>query len=561
MPPLERVLADYEAGLLRRIAALWGVELSPASQKELSQELQQVLLNPERVAAMVNALPAEARAALEAVRRAGGRLPLAGFARIHGEVRAMGPARREREQPWANSPSPAEVLWYRALTAHGFFESGGPAQEYVFIPDDLLKLIPEPPTLSPPPPPGQAAPPPKTFTAAEPWLADDVVTLLAFAQSAPLKLEGGTHTIQLPASVRHFLRAPEALDLCFQLALELNLLSGRPLKPDAAQARPFLEQPRWSQARELAEAWRNSKDWNDLRRLPGLTFEGQDWHNEPIAARAAILQLLAEVPANEWWSLASFIAAVKTRLPDFQRPTGEYDSWYIRDAASGAYLRGFENWEVVDGALIRFYIEGPLKWLGVVEISSPALSGKGAEGEGQFPAFKITPAGSAFLHRQPAPATEAETFTAHIGMDGVVRVAIHTNAYVRFRVARITKWMTLTANAHLYRLTASSLKRGVKQGVSLERITQFLREVAEDPGLPPTLLAALQRWARNGGEATIKDTTVLKLKSAELLEILQRTPRIKELLGQPLGPAAVEVRREDADRLRNLLAELGILAD
>jgi hypothetical protein len=74
-------------------------------------------------------------------------------------------------------------------------------------------------------------------------------------------------------------------------------------------------------------------------------------------------------------------------------------------------------------------------------------------------------------------------------------------------------------------------------------------------------LAATQRWARESGEAVIKDATVLKLKSAELLETLQRTPRIKDLLGQPLGPTAVEVRREDADRLRNLLAELGILAD
>lgn len=552
MPPLERVLADYDAGLLRRLAELWEVALSPASQKELAHELEQALLNAERVAAMVNALPAEARAALEAVRQAGGRVPLATFSRTHGEVRAMGPARREREQPWVNSPSPAEVLWYRALTAHGFFESGGPAQEYVFIPDDLVKLIPEPPAPPPPPPPGQTAPAPKTFTAAEPWLADDVVTLLAFAQSVPLKLEGGTHTTKLPASVRHYLRMPEALDLCFQLALELNLLTGRPLKPDATQVRPFLEQPRWSQARELAEAWRNSKNWNDLQRLPGLTLEGQDWHNEPVSARAAILKFLAEVPSGEWWSLNSFISAVKTRLPDFQRPAGDYDSWYIRDSATGAYLRGFENWDAVEGALARFYIEGPLKWLGMVEV--------GAVREPPLHQFRLTPTGAAFLHQQPPPA-EAEAEKIHIGSNGVVRVTINTNAYLRFRVARVTKWLTLTEEAHLYRLTPSSLKRGVKQGVSLQRITQFLREAAETPGLPPTLLAAMQRWGRDGGEAAIKDTTVLKLKNAELLETLQRTPRIKELLGQPLGPTTVEVRREDADRLRNLLAELGILTD
>jgi transposase-like protein len=112
-----------------------------------------------------------------------------------------------------------------------------------------------------------------------------------------------------------------------------------------------------------------------------------------------------------------------------------------------------------------------------------------------------------------------------------------------------------------YRLTPTSLRRATRQGVELGRIVDFLREVADEHGLPPSLLGALQRWARAGSEAAIQDLTVLRLKSPELLETLQRTPKIQECLDQPLGPAAVGVRRDRVERLRAVLAELGILSD
>ncbi len=553
MPPLERVFADYDPGLLRVIAGLWGLELTGPNQREAAAQLSQWLRDPDRVSRCLAELPAEARAALEAVRRAGGRLPLARFARTHGEVRAMGPARREREQPWRVDPSPAEALWYRALTAHGFFESEGGPQEFVFIPEDLLKFIPnlpEPPT----PPPGQPAPAPETFAPAEPYLADDLVTLLAYAQITPLKLEGGTLTTRLPVAVRRFLRVPEGLDLCFQLALDLKLLSDTPLKPDPANAAPFLDLSRAAQTRRLADAWRASPNWNDLRRMPGLTFEGVNWRNDPVIAREAILKLLADIPPDKWWSLDAFVAAVKAHAPDFQRPAGDYDSWYIRDSATGDYLRGFENWERVDGALVRWLVTEPLRWLGLIEVG-------GQIGTAAERAFRLTLAGHAFLRREPAPADAAKGARVHIGANGVLRVPLALKPRDRFRVARIAKWLGLAEGEYLYRLTPSSLKRAAKQGIPLERVVDFLRAIADERGLPPALHGALLRWSRRGAEAMLKETVVLRVKSAELLETLRRTPKLNDYLGQPLGPTAVEIRRDDLERVRDLLAELGLLTD
>ena len=61
------------------------------------------------------------------------------------------------------------------------------------------------------------------------------------------------------------------------------------------------------------------------------------------------------------------MAAVKAADPDFQRPDGDYGSWYIRDAAGDAYLSGFESWDRVEGVLIADLLAGPLHWLGVVD--------------------------------------------------------------------------------------------------------------------------------------------------------------------------------------------------
>lgn len=546
MPPLARVLVDYDLGLLRLIAELWDLPLSAPNQREAAAQVARGMLEAERVARVVAGLPPEAQTALEVIRRAGGRAPLAAFARVHGTVRAMGPARRDREQPWRHAPSPAESLWYCALIAHGFFEAEGGPQEHAFIPEDLLPLIPAPEAPAPPPPPGVAAEAPASFRPAAPLVAEDMVTLLAYAQLTPLRLEGGTLTTRLPATVRRFLREPEALDLCFQLALDLNLLADHPLKPDPAVARAFIEQPAAHQARALAEAWRTSAGWNDLRRLPGLVCEGTNWRNDPVTARAALLALLAEVPPRTWWSLAAFVAAVKERAPDFQRPAGDYDSWYVREAATGAYLRGFAHWDRVDGALLRWVITGPLRWLGMVE-AAPGV-------------FRVTAAGAAWLSGQPVPEA-AEARQVHLGLDGVIRAPLTLRPTDRFRIARVAKWLSLEGEAYRYRLTPTSLKRAARQGIPLDRLIDFLRQIAEPPGLPPSLLTALQRWARNGAEAAIKEVTVLRLKSAEVLEALRRTPRVKDLLGEALSPTAIEVRAADAERLRGLLTELGLLVD
>src|SRR5690606_21205088 len=120
----------------------------------------------------------------------------------------------------------------------------------------------------------------------------------------------GAHAHALAAHLLH----PPALPLYLHLLQALGLASagpGRePFKLDPDRVQPFLQATAAERVRQLAEAWRASREWNDLLHVPGLTCEGTGWRNDPLTARQAILGLLAQVPAETWWDTASFVAAV-----------------------------------------------------------------------------------------------------------------------------------------------------------------------------------------------------------------------------------------------------------
>ena len=107
----------------------------------------------------------------------------------------------------------------------------------------------------------------------------------------------------------------------------------------------------------LTKAWQESESFNELRLVPGLVCEGE-WTNQPLATRTFLFHLLEALPEGKWWSLPAFLRGIKDKYPDFQRPAGDYDSWFIKRLSDGTYLRGFDRWDEVDGALLRYLITG-----------------------------------------------------------------------------------------------------------------------------------------------------------------------------------------------------------
>ncbi len=68
-------------------------------------------------------------------------MPLGTFTRRFGDVREVGPGKRDREQPHLHPNSATEILWYRALLAKAFFDTDKGPQEFAYIPDDLFMAL------------------------------------------------------------------------------------------------------------------------------------------------------------------------------------------------------------------------------------------------------------------------------------------------------------------------------------------------------------------------------------------------------------------------------------
>jgi hypothetical protein len=545
MPGLLQVLRNHDLGHLRIIAGLWGVELRAPDARQAAENLAQAMLDSSLVEEVVEALPSEAQSALADLLGHGSRLSWPLFTRRYGAIREMGPGRRDRERPYLKPASPAEALWYRGLLARKFFDTGTGLEEFAFIPEDLVPLLSVarsnvPVALGRPANPGERA----HLIPASDWILDDSCTLLA-------ALRLGLSQSEVEAA---WLTTPLAPCPLTTAALEI-LLSAAGLVdadrlPRPEPVRLFLEAPRGQALAQLFTTWLDSWEFNDLALIPGLNLEGE-WENDPLSARRAVLDFLASVPVETWWSLPAFIEAVRQAHPDFQRPAGDYDSWFIRDQRTGEYLRGFQHWDSVEGALLRFIITGPLHWLGMLDLAAPA--------PGEQPmAFRASKWATALLELTPPAGLPPEDEAIQVRSDARLRLPRRVSRSVRYQVARFCEWEGLGGEAYQYRVTAASLERARQAELRASHLLALLRRYAGV--VPPALTKAMERWEERGTEARLDRLVVLRLSSPAILQEL-RASHAARFLGDPLGPTAVIVKPGARERILAALAELGLLAD
>ena len=552
MPGLSQSLQERDLGHLRIVAEMWGVELEAQETRQALQRLEGSLLDPLRIQQEVESLPEQAHAALDDLIRQQGRMPWSLFTRRYGEVRVMGAGRRDRERPYLDPISPAEMLWYRALVARAFFDTPKGLVEHAYVPDDLLPLLPSPQSQAPAAL-GRLA---NSAERARVWPASDRILDQACTLLAALRLDFAGEEIDRLAQDWAGAPNPLTAGALSSLLSTAGLLDPEGL-PQPEAARLFLEAERGQALAQLTGAWLASAAFNDLRLIPHLLFEG-DWRNDPLQARQALLDFLSSVPAGAWWSLPAFVADVHARHPDFQRPAGDYDSWFIRDKRSGAYARGFENWDAVDGELVRFLITGPLHWLGMVDLASPELSGASAEASAPVTAFRLSAWAPALLEGQAPAGLPVEDARIIAGSDARLRIPPLAPRAARYQVARFCAWEGEKDGEHRYRITPLSLGRARQQGLTPAHLLNLLRRYAL--ALPPSLVKALERWEQHGAEARLEQITVLRLATPELMQAV-RASRAARYLGDLLGPTAVIVKAGASEKLLAILAEMGYLGE
>jgi len=550
MRTLRQCLFDCDLTLLRAIATQWGVELPTNRHDDAVDILTQHLTDPVAQVDLWASLPQAERRALAFVVNAGGTLPVGTFTRHFGDIRPMGPGRLERERAWEAPISTAESLWYRGLIFKAFDQGPGEMQEVVFMPQELHTMI-EAVDASQPHVALAPAPAPSAKRQADAQLADDLCSLLAYLHATLINTAPGQ---PLPERHRNALTPqlrdpdPARLDLLTHLAAQLALVKPdvSPLRLDPQTVTAWLQSPTLWQQQSLFEGWRASLTWNDLWHVPTLICEDTgSWRNDPLVARRTVLDVLTRLEPGAWYRLDDFVALIRETWPDFQRPGGDYATWYIRDAATNQYLKGFESWEQVEGALLRFIVSRPLHWLGVVD--------RDTEGA----AFCLTSVGYWVLGLGNAPArNEASIFVVHT--DGQVDVSA-SRRYDRFQLARAADWVK-SGETYTYRITPSSLERARARRITPDRIIDFLAR-ASGAAIPESLAGALHRWGARGTLVWVRQAMVLRVARPEWLDQLMDSPRTRRYIREVISSTVALVALRDWPDLRDALFEMGILPD
>jgi hypothetical protein len=547
MRSLEQALYDHELLTLRVIGEWWELDLTGMDKRSAVEALAATLAKLDLQQEMIF-LPPEEGAAINDLVAQGGRAAVAAFSRSHGDVRMMGPGRMEREEPWLDPVSATEALWYRGFVYRGFDEAAEEVLEFYYLPVELLAGFPQEesgasiqPELSMRPIDGT----PERWREAVSDAVDDLTALLAVAQQMTLQNGKQTDIDRLLLNPD-----PERRSMLLTLASEMGLVrksNGR-LRPTRA-AIIWLKQSRDEQLCALADTWSNS-DWNDLCHTPGLQCEGENWHNDPILARTALLDALPRKPG--WYLLADLVTTIKQVDPDFQRPDGNYDTWYIRDAENEGYLAGFDAWDDVEGRLIRFLVRSPLFWLGMVEVADA--------GQLEQTAFRLTERALNWLSGDP-PARDELQMPLVVQQDGIILVPQNANRYHRFQVARISDAQRIeNGRPFRYRLSPGSLARAREQGIKSERLLQFLAQ-ASGRALPKSIQRAVERWEERGVEARIESVTVLRVNDESILETLRMNPRTRDYLGESLGDLAVVIKPGLWEEFCAATAQLGLFLE
>lgn len=534
MPGLSASLQGHDLGHLIVIGQQWGLELHPRDSQQAIELLEADL--PAAVATGFDSLAVDTQRAIREL-AAINRLPWGQFERKYGPLREMGPGRREKQQPEQNPISLTETLWYRGLIGRAFFDTADGPREFAYIPDELLAVIPREAEARRPI--GRAARPAER---AIEQLASDAILDQACTLLAGLRRE--LEEPQLGEAEAWLL----PVDGLKRLLASADLLDERG-KPNSEAIRKFLESPRGAALAWLVQAWLDSDEFNELRLVPGLRAEG-NWENTPVATRQRLLEFVRSAPPGQWWSLDALIADVKAGQPDFQRTAGDYDSWYLRHEASGEYLRGFQHWGEVDGALIAFFVRGPLHALGLLDLAGPSERNPAT-------AFRWTRWAAALLQGHAFRGAKVETLKLKIDSRGRVLLPTLAPRAVRYLVARFCEWRPKQKDGYLYQITAHSLEAARKQGLKVKQLVALLKANSSAP-LPPNLLQALKRWETQGTQARLGTALVLRVGSAAALKAL-RASRAARFLGEPVGPTAILVKPGAGQQVMQALLELGYL--
>ena len=510
---LRDALAEYPRIMLEAIAEGWGVALTDEHTHEIVERLADEMVSAESVQFVLRRLDEAEREALAYV-LALGQVKAHVMTRKYGAIRRLGAGRLEWEAAWRQPVSAAERLWFLGLIYREYAKEERYHGQVFYTPAELRAALP-PLGIELPAFGVERAPSPSVVQDDADALAHDAFVVLSYVRRhevrarSPrrhgLRRDSGGHGAPAPnrghgvpegiltarewAALRPRLAGPSdaqrlrfLLHLCACAGL---VVVKEGLWVPSAEAAAWLKGSDVARQRALYQAWLDDDDWNELWLMPGVRCEDTGWRNDPPLPRRVVVEYLRQCPLTTWCTIDSFVESIHQVAPDLMRPDGDYDSWYIRDAQTGQYLTGWGSWPRVEGALIRYLLRHPLRWLGMVAIGR-------SQAEADASSFMLTEQGAAVLESGEVAPGEPQCIVVQDDLQVVVPAG--ASWYDRFLLERFAEWIEERDGAARYRLRARSVRACLSGGVTVQQVLAFLRRVSGGR-LPPGVVRALQSWA------------------------------------------------------------------
>lgn len=341
------------------------------------------------------------------------------------------------------------------------------------------------------------------------------------------------------------------------LLMKLGLLTERQGFLHAAPAREFFALPLVERAWRCFHLWLESPFWNELAFIPDVVVRPGPApldlaHEEVVYSRLLVVDHVLRVLPENWHSFSTFVAYMKLQVPYllFPRQYGARAERY--SLGSNPYgwdfrlRRGWlthrEGWHLVEGGFIRALLNGPLVWLGIVDLDGTEhpnafrlAQGAGLLSGSALPAVADLPGGRLVV--QPnfdlvalAPVSESLL----VDLDSFAE---------RVRLEHIAQ----------YRLSKASITRAVQLGLTSETIERILEQAAGGP-IPQNVQYSLLEWERQARRIEIwRDASLLEVDDPGLLDELFNNPETCGWLVRRLAPTMAEVSSTHLARLQELL--------
>lgn len=477
--------------MLEAIAEGWGVALTDEQTDEIVDRLAVEMTDAEGIRIVLQRLGDVERQALAFVAEQG-QVRAHVMTRKYGDIRRLGPGRLEWQKAWRDPVSPVEHLWFLGLLHREYGLDSVYQGEVFFVPPDLQGALP-PMEIALPAFHLERVPKPPMARDDRDALARDVFAVLAHLRKNSVRGERGVLAKHESVKLHPRLAGselPKRMRFLHHICEEAGLI----LREDGVW-RPTSEGALWlkegplARRRALYHTWLEDRNWNDLCMVPQLVCEDTGWRSDPVLARRGLLDHLLKCPTDAWLRVTSLVDSIHDVDPDFMRPDGDYKSWYIRDASTGHYLMGYENWDKVEGALIRYFLEYPLCWLGVVAIGY-------LQGEDRPSCFRLTDSAAAIvgLHELDEAPLQGMVVLSNLR----VTVPLTASWYDRYLLERFARWEGEEHETARYVIDDASVRACLARGVSVNQIRAFLRRATGDR-VPAGALRRIKSWAQVEG--------------------------------------------------------------